>query len=313
MIAAASPQFPRGSDDDSLHTHYERYEAHALRDRCAKTRQHYRVQLLHFDRYVFATFGRTARLGDLNDDTLANAMRWLAAEREWSPYTENKFRGCMVALWNWLARKRVVEEFPAVGRVKQPRRIPLAWMQDELDRLFRACQSAPGMIGDVPASVWWTALHATLLDAGSRIGETMALLWGNIDLASGWAVFEAETRKGQTADIIRKLHPRTVDALQRIRSIVACGSRSRVFPFPYAWSQLWTFYRRLLESAGLPTGRRSAFHRMRKSSASWLVAGGGNATAHLDHSDPKITLAYLDPRITGIKHAADVIRRPEAG
>src|SRR5690554_6547879 len=97
---------------DPLFRHFQDYETHALRGRSRITLRHYRLQLDHFDRYTRHTSGRLAILSDINDDTLADAIHCLRGERGWSPYTANKFRGCIVALWNWLATRRVVDSFP---------------------------------------------------------------------------------------------------------------------------------------------------------------------------------------------------------
>jgi integrase len=61
----------------------------------------------------------------------------------------------------------------------------------------------------------------------------------------------------------------------------------------------------LCRSAGVtPRG----FHAIRKASGSYVKAGGGDATEHLGHANPKTTRDhYLDPRITGQQSALDYL------
>jgi integrase len=50
------------------------------------------------------------------------------------------------------------------------------------------------------------------------------------------------------------------------------------------------------------------FHAIRKASGSYVKAGGGDATDHLGHANPKTTKDhYLDPNITGQQSALDYL------
>jgi integrase len=63
--------------------------------------------------------------------------------------------------------------------------------------------------------------------------------------------------------------------------------------------------RLLCKRAGVPS---RAFHAIRKASASYVAAGGGDATAHLGHADPAMTRGhYLDPRITETSRGLDYL------
>jgi integrase len=63
--------------------------------------------------------------------------------------------------------------------------------------------------------------------------------------------------------------------------------------------------RLLCKTAGVPS---RAFHAIRKASASYVAAAGGDATAHLGHADPAMTRGhYLDPRITETSRGLDFL------
>ena len=66
------------------------------------------------------------------------------------------------------------------------------------------------------------------------------------------------------------------------------------------------------KSAIIPQGAKHGFHKMRRTVASWLQAGGHNASDVLKHSAPDVTRKhYLDPTITDGVHPSDVLFRPD--
>jgi integrase len=70
-----------------------------------------------------------------------------------------------------------------------------------------------------------------------------------------------------------------------------------VFPWDRCHNYVWKRLEIILKRAGLPHGRKSKFHRIRKTTASYAAAAGLDAQKLLDHSDPATTRKYLDPRI----------------
>ena len=84
--------------------------------------------------------------------------------------------------------------------------------------------------------------------------------------------------------------------------------------WPWDSSEHWLYktYKRMLKSARLPVGRGDAFHRMRRSVASHMAAGGFDATEALGHSSSAITKkSYLDPTIVGVAVPSQVLFRPK--
>lgn len=169
-----------------------------------------------------------------------------------------------------------------------------------------AARSAPGIIGKIPAKDWWPALLLTLFDTAERIGAVMALCWPSVDLGRGWIIFDAMTRKGRTADNVKRIAGDTTKALKNIRH-----GDDNVFPWPYAPTSLWTRYELLLAAAGLPNDRKHKFHAIRKTTASHYEAAGGNATSLLGHASRRNTERYLDPRIVNPTQPIDLLWRPE--
>jgi hypothetical protein len=76
---------------------------------------------------------------------------------------------------------------------------------------------------------------------------------------------------------------------------------------------LWPAYTEILKRAGLPHDRKSKFHRMRRTVASFFEAAGANATALLGHSARSVTEGYLDPRLVRTPQPSELLPRPTGG
>lgn len=270
-----------------------------LRGRSERTIKLYLITLRAFEKYL----GRPPLLADLTDDTVSRYLSWYRA-RPRSPLTTNRERNNLLAIWRFAARKGHLSHWPDVKREIEPHRVPRAWTEDEMQRLIRACAQEPGDVAGIPAGDWWVCLHHVAWDSGERISALMDATWDCIDFG-GWLHVPAEARKGKRADRIYRLSPDTLIWLKRILK----PKRLLVFPWALNRSYLWKRYEPILERAGLPTDRLSKFHRIRRSVASHYEARGGNATELLGHSARRVTESYLDPRIVGEKHAADVLFR----
>jgi site-specific recombinase XerD len=286
----------------TLREYYENvYVRLKLRGAADATKKHYDYCLRNFDTHL----NRPALISDLTDEEVSAAMGYFTS-KGLGPRSANKFRDCILALWRFLARKRIVDQFPDVDELVEPKRIPVAWTPEELAKLWLACDSSLGMIGDVPANLWWHALHCVVWDSAERITAAVNILATDVDLKSGRLLVRAELRKGKRADKNTRLHPDTVALLRKI----IAPDRERVFPWPHTASYLWNSYTRLLKLAGLPHDRYHKFHCLRKSVASYFKAAGGDATWLLGHTSTAVTAKYLDPDVIGEQHAADVLFRP---
>lgn len=259
--------------------------------------------------------GRTAMLSDLSDDLVAAVAR-SAVDGGGSPATGNGHRAKLVALWSFAAQRGYVSAWPNVAKLKEYRRVPVAWTQDQLRRLWLSCRQERGRICDIPAAEWWLNTHGVLWDTAVRIGTLVAVMkgkaniraleWSHVDLYDGTVRIIAEHQK-QRADQSFRLHADTVAAMREMKP----RHRKYVFPWPHSEGTLYNRYRKILERAELPHGPRDKFHRMRRSVASWYEAAGGNATELLGHSSRKVTTEhYVDPLIAGQRHACDVLFRP---
>jgi integrase len=127
------------------------------------------------------------------------------------------------------------------------------------------------------------------------------------DVAGCNVLFVAETRKKKTRDILRVVSVGCADAMLEIRG--SRGPNDLVFPWPRTKSYIWKRLEIILQRAGLPSGRRDKFHKIRKTTASYFEAAGGNSQRLLDHADAKTTRKYHDPRVVRQPSAPDLIPR----
>lgn len=277
------------------------YARHNLFDASPATLNQFRVSLKHAAR----TLGRDVTLEDLSDDLVLSVIQRLRTAGR-SEATANKCRSNLLAIWRWLCRKGHKQIWPDVAKVREPKRIPVAWTRAELRRLFDALGRLHGHVSGIPARLWWVALHGVIWDTGERIGAILQLRWS--DISGDSILIRAETRKGRTADRSHRLHASTVRMLAAIRR----QSDDLVFPWDRRHDVLWGHYSAILKRAGLPCDRRHKFHAMRRTVASFYEAAGGNATELLGHSTRDVTKThYLDPRIVGgEQQACDVLFRP---
>lgn len=279
------------------------YEPLKLRGKSKSTKHQYLVQIRHLKRFLL----HEPTFADLTDESMSRFLSWFRDKRGRSAATVNKARNHLLALWRLAARRGVVAAYPDVPPEIEPERVPQAWLQEELQRLFSACLEEQGSLAGVPAGKWWRTLHLCAWDTAERKSALLSLKWANADLARGWLLIPAECRKGKRRDKAFQLHPDTVVALREILE----PRRELIFPWPYHANYLYPRYKMILSRAKLPCDRKHLFHCMRKSTASYFEAAGGNATALLDHSSRSVTEAYLDPRIVNGQQASKLLFRPD--
>jgi integrase len=202
-----------------------------------------------------------------------------------------------------------------IGKFPEPKRTPKAWTREQLEALFKTCAAQRGLYAGVPRSDWWLSLHLVSWDTAERIGAQIQVRFKHLDLKRGILSIPAELRKGGVDDAVYTLHPDTVALLARMKEARQAKKKDvedeLVWPWPFNPDTRYNHYRAILIEAGLPTDRSSKFHRMRKSVASHLHAGGFNATEALGHSSSEVTKgSYLDPSISGQTTPAHLLFRP---
>lgn len=229
----------------------------------------------------------------LTTDLQTNVVSALLAqmiEKKLAMETVAGTRKKLVALWRFAHQKRFVEEYPDVPPIPELRDPPVAWTEEELRRLLKACRECEGKIGGIPANLWWHSLHMVLLDTGARIGATLKVEWTDVNLERGTMLFAARNAKNKRGQI-HVLRPETVEDLGSMRE----PARQLVWPWPTNHTTLYYRYEHILQKASLPLDHKCKFHKLRRTVATWFEAKGGNATELLGHASRKHTKdSYLD-------------------
>lgn len=252
-----------------------------------------KIYLETFDR--FAEFlQRKPRLDDLTEENIYGFLDWrLSAGRAF--HTVDKESDKLVALTNYAARKRHVEEFIEAPELEPPESMPTCWTRDQLMTLLEACRTAKGRFGGAPRSVWWTAFHYLCIATGERTEAMLMLRW---DMLKGANLsVPPAIRKGRRKAARYRLPEPVVAALHALKPF----TEGKIFAAPWkdVRSSFYRHYTALLKSARLPSGRDFKPQRLRQSFASFLEAAGGDATEALGHVDRRTTKeSYLDTTIT---------------
>jgi integrase len=254
---------------------------------------------------------REPEVTDLEEDMISAFLSWRAktvhsATRGLpSPGTLAKDRTQLLCLALYAFRKRLIAEFPIVKPIRKAQRLPRGFTAEEVGRMIVAARRRQRTLAGLPAGWWWSTLIYSAWCTGARIGELMALRWK--DVREQEIVFLAGTRKGHTRDIARKITPDLAAELELHRR---CPG-DLVWPWPHRPTSIYHSMRILCDQAGVPQRR---FHALRKASASYVAAAGGDPVTHLDHSDANITKNhYLDDRIMGKAAGIDFLPRLDLG
>lgn len=285
----------------TLRQYLDAYQRQRLRGAATNSKLKFRYALDHLRDYL----GREATVDDLDDDRITDWM-WALREKVAAP-TVNAYAAKVKALWTFLARRGTARTFPEFPLLPTDERIPVAFSEQELRRLFETIDRLTGMIGDLPARDYWKSLLLALWDSGERISATLSAQWS--DFSGGRLVIQAQHRKGKAGHrraACHRLHPETVAAIEAIRTPV----RTLIWPWPLTRGMLWYRWKGILEQAAIPADRHHAFHCVRRSTASYAQAAGLDASLVLDHCDRRVTRAYLSPAIVQPPAAADVLFRP---
>jgi integrase len=248
---------------------------------------------------TFNSFGRflgnIATLGDLTDEKIGGFMRACRAKGN-AARSVNGYRSKLLAFWTWCAKRRLVHDFPTVEKMPEPMIIPTSRTLDDLKKLMYGCSRMPGMVANIPAAQWWRMLHVIDWDTmGERTGALLDIRWEWLDWETGYLSIPADYRKGGKKPNLCKLKPATMRELAAFRE----PQRLLMFPWDKHSTVFYHHYKRLLKLAGLPYVKyKSAIQMHRRSFATHLEMGGGDATAALRHSERSITTdSYIDPKL----------------
>lgn len=292
-------------DPNLLLTQFETfYIPRRLRGKKDNTKGKFRYAIAHF-----ATFlERPPTLNDLEDDLIEEFLDWMA-ETGLARHTANSYGSKIRALWQLLAMKGRVKTFPDIRRLKVPKKKPVGWTRQEIQAIGQSASEQPGMVAGVPARWFWLGLLAVIWDTAERISAVLNLRPEYLNRETRILTIPAEIRKGQTEDMVHRLRPDTMFIISQIMAMDP--GREFIFVWDLDRSSLWNHLKRIVKRAGLPTDRTRMFHCIRKTTASFLKASGGDAQGFLGHAQAQTTQdSYMVPEIVQGQFASDMLFDP---
>lgn len=254
-----------------------------------RTTDHYHYALRKFASAV----GHEPLLSDLSDRNLMLMVRAMRADGIAVATINRGPLSRILALWRFAARRGLVTTWPEISRLNEPQIVPESWTVAQVQQLLDGCARMPGRVGTHEAGDWWRAFNLVAFYTGERTGAILRIPYDGLNLAARTLVVPATCRKGRTKPAVyRDLPDVVVEALRAIES----PRRPKLFAWPLCESRFYAAYTRLLQLAGLPSGRRHKPQKLRRTFATLLEAAGGDATKALMHSDRRVTeRSYLDP------------------
>lgn len=259
-----------------------------------------------------------ARIGNPDLDTLNDVLLGTFAESRLaagrSASTVNKELRHVKALWRFAVRRKLITDQPDFRAIPEPHRVPRGWTVTEVSAMLESARQEHGMVGGIPAGVFWRAFILTLWDTGCRKGALLKARPDDFSPTRMLLWIRAENQKRRNEQVF-PLSRQTVEALAAM-TVHCQPDRQRLFPWQrdgFKGSQyrsLNRHFRRILKRAGLPTTGKY-FHRFRASRASYgELTAAGSAQSVLGHADVATTRKYLDPLILCESRLVDRLPRP---
>jgi len=269
------------------------YRPLKLRGRSQQTVRLYSNLFVQFSRWLAAEgIADAACIEHLDELLLARYLEHRAAIR--SPYTAEKERTQLLALARLAWERRVpgLERMPTCPPSVLPDRVPTAWTAEEMQRLFAAAGQAAGAVGTIPASQWFSAAIQLAYETGERIGALLAT--PATDYRRPTLTVQPAARKGGRRGRVYGLSDGLCDRLDRV---VAHG-HPELLPWPQAPTHVYHRLKAIMSVAGL-SGKRLAWHQIRRTAISQIAGAGGDPVAFAGHASPAVTKRWnLDPRMS---------------
>ncbi len=149
----------------------------------AKPKSLDKINASMIDRFIIERRKQRGRNGqELTNSTINKQLRSLRAALK------------MAVRWDML------DKVPEIRFSREPEILPRAMPDADFASIYNACDSATKpefrTTGDPAPVDWWRTLLVFLGTTGWRIGETLELLWRDVDLENGCVITRAVTNKG---------------------------------------------------------------------------------------------------------------------
>ncbi len=267
-------------------------------------------QLVIAVRRLNAHLGRQVLPGELSKSMILTWLKSLANKGQ-APATINGKRAAILQIWQAAHSAKKAPEPPRKYEIplkRSPRRLPNSWTVAQMSSILDGCSRLRGTfkLSGITKADFLTSLVLFDYDTGTRLTASLQVRTEDLNLDTGTVYLRWEAAKTG----IEQVHWLSEETLTAIRKHWD-PQREFVWPFGPNKHSLWDALREVLKGAGLPSDRRSMFHRFRRTTATILTgrAGIAAASAALGHTSEAMTRKYVDPTNLPTSKAIDILPR----
>lgn len=264
-------------------------------------------------RRLNAYVGHPVDFDELSKDLLLGWLKALAKKGQ-AAATINGKRSAILCLWQAAYGDGLAPEPPRAREIptkRAPRRLPNSWTVEQMAAIVTHCRRVTGTFrySGIRKADFLSSLVLFQYDTATRLGASLAVRPQDLDLATGLVYLRSETAKTG----LEQAHWLSADTLNAIARHWA-ADRDFVWPWGPNRHGLWSALRAVLKASGLPSDRRSMFHRFRRTTATILTGkvGISAASAALGHTSEAMTRRYVDPANLPAVRPIDVLPRLRA-
>jgi integrase len=242
------------------------------------------------------------------DASQIRAMMRLMVKSGRMARTVNNYRYNVLHLWRAARRygwtTQPLPDKDQCPKLKVPQRAPTAWNPEEMKRLIQQCRGVRVRRGWGPYH--WEALVSTIYDTSVRIGALMKCQRSSFQPNERRLHIPGEFHKSKR-DTVHQLHQTTCDLLT---TIWRPHGDNRLFPWPWHEDEIWRKFRAIVSSAGLSSTRRDMFHKIRRTSYTYVYVAHGMqaASEHASHTED-LSRFYLDTSFMPKPNPLDALPR----
>lgn len=216
----------------------------------------------------------------------------------------NRVLRTLAALARFAYRRKLTGYRPDLQPLIEKRIRPVCWRHAELNRLLAAIRK---LYGDGPWSRYLIASVLLCYDTAARIGDVLRIDPRDCDLRRRIVRYTEKKTGDRRAFVIA---PETLAAVARVPKVEGVTT---LIQYPYRFTNpLAKRLRRALVVAGLPSGRKDLFQKLRRTTLTRAKSAGMDPTEVAGHSAKWVTdTFYVDADESKPIDVASQIPRPK--
>ncbi len=244
--------------------------------------------------------GRDATIEDFTKLNLIGLM--VARKASVAAATVNKDRRELLALWRHAADNGLCGQPPRIAKCPEPLNEPHTFATSDLTKIIAATK----LMAD---PIWWRSVVLFLYDSGARISASLAIKVSDVDFAARTARLLSSNSK-----TLRWQRVTLSDDAVEAMTAQAIGREpgELLWPWRRHKRQLFPWFRKLVDTAGVELPRGKCFHSLRRTHGTAVceLFGIETASQSLGHTNTQTTKLYVARDRLTVLRVADRLPRP---